>query len=131
MPTMIMRLRASLFIVLALGVAPRSKCCEQPITLIILPRPGRFCNGDATPAILFGIDRYAKIEPLSPLSVGVRQSLQRFVDEADSCAHDDPLNEVGDGLVDGQLESDVQVDVVMDREGADREEADECAEADA
>lgn len=55
-------------------------------------------------------------------------NLRWLVDEADGCAHDDPLNEVGDGLVDCQREADVQVDEVVDREGADREKADECAE---
>src|SRR6266576_2742994 len=42
-------------------------------------------------------------------------NLRWFVDEADGCAHDDPLNEVGDGLVDGQRKADIQVDVVVDR----------------
>ena len=51
-----------------------------------------------------------------------------FVDEGDSDAYDDPLEEVGDGLVDGQLEADAQVDVVVDDEVADREDADEGAE---
>ena len=65
----------------------------------------------------------------SPLDNSVSPpSLRGFVDEADGCADDHPLNEVGDGLVDGQREADVQVDVVVDREGADREKADECAE---
>lgn len=55
-------------------------------------------------------------------------NLRLLVDESDGCAHDDPLNEVGDRLVDCQREADVQVDVVVDREGADREKTDECAE---
>jgi len=55
-------------------------------------------------------------------------NLRWFVDEADGCAHDDPLNELGDGLVDSQRKADVQVDVVVDRECADRKKADECAE---
>ncbi len=55
-------------------------------------------------------------------------NLRWLVDEADGCAHDDPLNEVGDGLVDGQRKADIQVDVVVDHEGADGEKADECAE---
>ena len=55
-------------------------------------------------------------------------NLQWLVDETDGCAHNDPLNEVGNGLVDCQRKADVQVDVVVDREGADREKADECAE---
>src|SRR5450631_1356553 len=50
------------------------------------------------------------------------------VDEADGRAHDDPLNGVGDGLVDCQRKADVHVDVVVDREGADREKADERTE---
>ena len=48
-------------------------------------------------------------------------NLRWLVDEADGRAHDDPLNEVGDGLVDCQRKANVQVDVVVDREGADGE----------
>ena len=40
-------------------------------------------------------------------------NLRWLVDEADGCAHDDPLDEVGDGLIDGQREADVQIDVVV------------------
>jgi hypothetical protein len=40
-------------------------------------------------------------------------NLRWLVDEADGCAHDDPLNEIGDGLVDGQRKADVQVDLVV------------------
>lgn|SRR5579871_61812 len=51
-----------------------------------------------------------------------------LVDEADSCADYDPLNEVGDGLIERERETDVQIDIVVNDEGADRENADECAE---
>jgi len=34
-----------------------------------------------------------------------------------------PLHEVGNGLVGCQRKADVQVDIVVDREGADREKA--------
>jgi hypothetical protein len=53
--------------------------------------------------------------------------LRWLVDETDGCADDDPLNEVGDALVDREPEADVQIDVVVNDEGADRENADECA----
>jgi hypothetical protein len=53
--------------------------------------------------------------------------LRWLVDEADSCADDDPLNEVGDALIERERETDVQIDVVVNDEGADRENADECA----
>ena len=51
-----------------------------------------------------------------------------FVDEADGCADDDPLNEVGDALIEGERDADVEVDVVVDDEDADYKQADECAE---
>ena len=54
--------------------------------------------------------------------------LRWLVDEADGCADDDPLNEVGDALIEREPETDVQIDVVVNDEGADRENADECAE---
>src|ERR1700722_17097906 len=53
----------------------------------------------------------------------------RLVDETDGCADNDPLNEVGDVLIKGQLQADVEVDVVVDGKHADGEKADECAQA--
>jgi hypothetical protein len=51
-----------------------------------------------------------------------------FVDETDGCADDEPLNEVGDALIEGEHDADVEVDVVVDDEDADHKQADECAE---
>ena len=45
--------------------------------------------------------------------------LSWLVDEADGCADDDPLNEVGDALIERKPETDVQIDVVVNDEGAD------------
>jgi hypothetical protein len=75
-----------------------------------------------------GFDPFKLPKSVSLDNAVLPTNLRGFVDEADGCAHDDPLNEVSDGLVNGQREADVQVDIIVDREGADREQADECAE---
>lgn len=54
--------------------------------------------------------------------------LRRLVDETDGYADDDPLNEVGDPLVQRERKADVQSGVVVKDEVADRETADEYAE---
>ena len=53
----------------------------------------------------------------------------RLVGQADDNAHDDPLHKIGDGLLNGQLKADVQVDVVVYDKRADGEDADEGSEA--
>jgi hypothetical protein len=51
------------------------------------------------------------------------------VDEADDDADAKPFDEVGDGLLERECATDVEIDVVVDDEGADGEDADERAEA--
>src|SRR5438876_10794491 len=62
-------------------------------------------------------------------SSGLRLTPCRLVNQPDHNSRYDPLHEVGGGLSERQAEADVQVDVVVDDEGADAEEADEGAEA--
>src|SRR5271170_3858432 len=58
----------------------------------------------------------------------IRGGLRRLVDQADGDADHEPLDEIGDGLVEREREADVQIDVVVNDEGTDRENADEGAE---
>ena len=53
--------------------------------------------------------------------------LEGLVNEADGCADNQPLNEIADALVDRKLEADVQIDIVVNDEGAHRKNADKCA----
>jgi hypothetical protein len=51
------------------------------------------------------------------------------VDESDDDADGEPFDEVSDGLLEGESGADIEIDVVVDDEGADGEDADEGAEA--
>src|SRR5262249_40131143 len=55
----------------------------------------------------------------------------RFVHQADDHAGDRPLHEVGHGLLERELEADVEVDVIVQDKGADGKNSDEYAEASA
>jgi hypothetical protein len=92
------------------------------MTSIGCPTPARRCRRLAPIS-----DREAPTvsEALGTIEATV---LRWLVDETDGCADDEPLNEVGDALVEREPEAYVQIDVVVNDEGADRENADECAE---
>lgn len=48
----------------------------------------------------------------------------RPIDDADHDSGDRPFDEVGDGLLEGKGESDIQVDVIVDHKRADEEDSD-------
>src|SRR5271168_2676413 len=97
-------------------ISPAPDSSSRSVSAMLLRQTGAVV---IAPVCFFGV--HSK----SSLYVG---TLRWFVDETYGRAHDDPLNEVGDGLVDGQREADIQVDVVVYREGANGKKADERAE---
>src|SRR5258706_1302429 len=62
-------------------------------------------------------------------SMPYRSGLKRSVNQPDHEADEGPLNEVGDGLFESELQSDVQIHVVVQHERANREETDERTES--